>query len=49
MNYNFGNDRTNELEINPCNGCEDYKDGKCISNGGCCSLIEQFSPHILRF
>ena len=20
---------------NPCLGCEDYKEGKCTSNGGC--------------
>ena len=40
MDYNFWDDRTHELEINPCNGCEDYQDGKCISDGGCASVIE---------
>ena len=30
MDYNFWDDRTHELEINPCKGCEDYQDGKCI-------------------
>ena len=33
--YNFGDDRTHELDINPCNGCSDYQNGECISNGGC--------------
>lgn len=30
-----------ELEINPCRGCEDY-DGKggCLSNGGCANVDE---------
>ena len=30
-----------ELEINPCRGCEDY-DGKggCLSNGGCANVNE---------
>ena len=35
MDYNFWDDRTHELEINPCKGCKDYQDGKCISNGSC--------------
>jgi hypothetical protein len=35
MDYNFWDDRTHELDINPCNGCSDYIEGKCISNGGC--------------
>ncbi|CDF23312.1 unknown [[Clostridium] clostridioforme CAG:511] len=35
MDYNFWDDRTHEVEINPCEGCYDYKNGKCISNGGC--------------
>ena len=35
MDYNFWDDRTHELEINPCKGCEDYQNGECISNGGC--------------
>ena len=24
-----------ELNIDPCKGCEDYVDGECISKGGC--------------
>ena len=35
MDYNFWDDRTHELEINPCKGCGDYQNGKCISDGGC--------------
>lgn len=35
MDYNFWDDRTHELEINPCKGCADYQNGECISNGGC--------------
>lgn len=39
MDYNFWDDRTheveNEVEINPCEGCYDYQNRKCISNGGC--------------
>lgn len=35
MDYNFWDDRTHEVEINPCEGCCDYQNGKCISNGGC--------------
>lgn len=27
--------RTFDLRIDPCAGCEDYVNGKCISNGGC--------------
>ena len=23
---------------NPCLGCEDYKDGNCLSNGGCAEV-----------
>lgn len=34
MDYNFWDDRTHEVEINPCEGCYDYQNGKCISNGG---------------
>ena len=41
MDYNFWDDRTHGLEINPCDGCEDYQDEKCISNGGCGSVIEE--------
>ena len=41
MDYNFWDDRTHELEINPCKGCEDYQDGKCISDGGCGSNQEK--------
>lgn len=26
---------------NPCLGCVDYKDGKCMSNGGCAEEEEQ--------
>lgn len=33
--YNFWDDRTHELDINPCEGCKDFVDGECISNGGC--------------
>ena len=40
MDYNFWDDRTHELEINPCKGCEDYQGEKCISNGGCGSKQE---------
>lgn len=40
MDYNFWDDRTHELEINPCKGCEDYQGGKCISDGGCGSKQE---------
>lgn len=35
MDFNFWDDRTHELEINPCEGCHDYVDGICISDGGC--------------
>lgn len=35
MEYNFWDDRTHELDVHPCDGCKDYQDGKCISNGGC--------------
>ena len=35
MDYNFWDDRTHELAIDPCEGCSDYKNGICISNGGC--------------
>lgn len=35
MDYNFWDDRTHEVEINPCEGCYDYQNRKCISNGGC--------------
>lgn len=38
--YDFWDDRTYELEVDPCKGCEDYQDGKCISNGGCGSKQE---------
>lgn len=31
----FWDDRTLERDIDPCVGCEDYVDGKCISKGGC--------------
>lgn len=41
MDYNFWDDRTHELELNPCKGCEDYQDGKCISDGGCGSEQEK--------
>lgn len=33
--YNFWDDRTHELDINPCDRCEDYQNGECVSNGGC--------------
>lgn len=33
--YNFWDDRTHELDINPCKGCKYFVDGECISNGGC--------------
>lgn len=40
--YNFWDDRTHELDISPCKGCEDYQNGECISNGGCArSDLEQ--------
>lgn len=42
MDYNFWDDRTHELEINPCKGCLDYQDGKCLSDGGCGSMNEDF-------
>ena len=35
MEYNWWDDRTLELDNNPCIGCEDYQDNHCISNGGC--------------
>jgi len=35
MDYNFWDDRTHEIDINPCDGCLDYKDGNCTSNGAC--------------
>ena len=35
MDYNFWDDRTYELDINPCSGCQDYVDGECVSKGGC--------------
>lgn len=35
MDYNFWDDRTHELDINPCKGCSDYQNGECVSNGGC--------------
>ena len=41
MDYNFWDDRTHELEINPCEGCEDYQNGECISNGGCASVKDE--------
>ena len=47
MDYNFWDDRTHELEINHCKGCEDYQDGKCISNGGCGSGEKDDSNWIL--
>lgn len=31
----FWDDRTLEQDVDPCVGCEDYVDGKCISKGGC--------------
>lgn len=37
INYNFWDDRTHEMEINPCEGCCDYVDGECVSLGGCMS------------
>ena len=36
--YNFWDDRTYGLEINPCKGCEYYWNGECISDGGCGSV-----------
>lgn len=35
MDYNFWDDRTHELNIDPCDGCKDYQNGECISFGGC--------------
>ena len=46
MDYNFWDDRTHELEINPCKGCEDYQGEKCISNGGCGSKQENAMYYI---
>lgn len=40
MDYNFWDDRTHELEINPCKGCEDYQNGECVSNGGCATQYD---------
>ena len=42
MDYNFWDDRTHDLDINPCKGCEDYQDGECISDGGCGSMNVDF-------
>ena len=35
LEYNFWDDRTYNLDINPCEGCSDYVNGICISDGGC--------------
>lgn len=35
MDYNWWDDRTEFIDINPCKGCEDYVNGECVSNGGC--------------
>lgn len=39
MDYNFWDDRTIELYyeegVHPCYGCCDFRDGECLSNGGC--------------
>lgn len=37
LEYNFWDDRTHGVEINPCAGCDDYdvETGSCTSNGGC--------------
>ena len=38
MDFYFWDDRTHELDINPCRGCLDYdaEEDTCISRGGCC-------------
>lgn len=41
MDYNFWDDRTHELDVDPCEGCPDYQDGECISNGGCGSVNDK--------
>jgi len=42
MEYNFWDDRTYCTdEYNPCEGCEDFVDGGCISNGACCKSDKQ--------
>lgn len=40
MDINFWDDRTHELNIDPCDGCKDYQNGECISYGGCASTKE---------
>ena len=37
IEYNFWDDRTHDIEINPCKGCCDFVDGECVSFGGCMS------------
>lgn len=44
MDYNFWDDRTYDIRFNPCEGCSDYQNEKCISNGGCGrELIEKMN------
>ncbi len=38
MKYNYFDGRADELCFNPCEGCEDYQNSVCISNGGCASV-----------
>lgn len=40
MDYNFWDDRTYNLDINPCKGCSEYVNGICISECGCSSALE---------
>lgn len=27
--------------FDPCEGCSDYVDGYCLSDGGCCPILDQ--------
>lgn len=51
VDYNFWDDRTLDLDINPCKGCEDYQNGECASDGGCgdASVREDIEKFKLKF
>lgn len=47
IEYNFWDDRTHEIDINPCEGCCDYDDGQCISFGGCLCGVRPYGDEYL--
>lgn len=46
MDYNFWDDRTYNLDVNPCKGCSDYDDENemCMSQGACAKDYEEKLP-----